>query len=96
MPERFSRGDQVADMLLEILDFRKAAGCFPVKYFLVIQKDLKRTGYFGGPQGDFAQFVGEGGEQFLSQPGRTQQPAAFGAVFEGNPGFHKAGKAGRK
>lgn len=72
MPEGFAGGYQIANVLLEVFDFRETAGRFPVENFFVIQKYLKRPGYFGRAEGYFAQFVGKRCQQFLRQPGRAE------------------------
>ena len=80
MAEQFCWRNAVADKLLEHLDFRKTALLF------TRPEELPTNTYFenaagSGDQGDFADFIGECGEKFLDHPGRAQQPAALGAIF---------------
>src|SRR6516162_961989 len=80
MPERATGRDAVADELLDLLDFRKAATLLPRPDDLVINAHLKdATGPIGGER-HRADFLCKRGQQLLRHPARPQAPAAQSAI----------------
>src|SRR5262249_29595263 len=91
MPERGAGRDAVADELLELLDFRKAATLLARPDDLVINAHLKdATGPIRG-QRHGAELLGKRGQQLLRHPARPQAPAAQSAIGDLDHGDHRHG-----
>ena len=86
MAEIFFRRDFITQQLFDFFRFWKAVLLFARKQCLAVYADFKDAACAWN-QRDFAQFLLEGGEEFLRQPGGAQQPAALRAVFDFNAGF---------
>ena len=79
----FFRVDDVADALFQQFDLRKAAVGLAIPDGCFAHPDTEPAGDIViGPQCHFSQALSEGLQQFLSVPGRAQQPAALGAVVD--------------
>ena len=78
MSQRPLRADCIPYPSFQLGDFRKAAILFPVPDWLPV--GLNPECAAGARlQGDFVQFITEGGEQLLRIPAATQQPVAWGS-----------------
>ena len=86
MAEVAVRFDHVAHLLLQFLRTRKAAVALALPDQRAIDADLEIAAR-AGDQGNFAESVAEGLQQFLSHPAGAQQPVALGAVEDGDTGF---------
>jgi hypothetical protein len=73
VPEVSFGGDLVADALLESLDVGKTTVSLSTPEEIAIQLDSEEACDFSfGDQRDFAQFVGESVQEFLSHPTGTR------------------------
>ena len=79
-------GDLVAYPLLEHLGLRETAIGLALPDLYAVAGDAKRP---AGRrlQGDFAEVVGKGAQQFLGQPRGAQQPLTLGAIGDDNLGL---------
>ncbi len=86
VPEVTLGVDPVPYPLLEYLGFGKAAVLLALPDLHFVASDPEHP---AGPrfQGHLAEIVGEGAEQFLGQPGGTQQPLALSAVGDDDMRF---------
>src|SRR4051794_6444076 len=78
----------ISYQLFKLFYFGKPALLFAVKYLFFIDVNGIATAYFGRLQGNTFQVFGECSKQFLRHVGSTQEPAAFGAVFNSNKWLH--------
>ncbi len=88
MSQAFAGRHYIPYHLLKRFDFGKPAIIFPVKNFFSVNTDVKITVHFTGLKGNRLQVAFKSGKKFLGHISGTQQPVAFGAVFNGNGWFH--------
>lgn len=73
-------GYSVSDQALQLGEIRETVG-FAVPEGFVVEADFEYSAC-SGDQSHLPQVSGEGREQFLRQPGGSEQPTALGAVFD--------------
>ena len=79
MPQVAVRINLIADPLLQHFGFRETAVSLALPDLHVVTENVKHpTG--AGHQLHFAEVVAKRAEQFLGQPGSTQQPLALRAI----------------
>ena len=76
-------GDDVADAGFEDFDFGEAAVVGAGPDALVVGPDFKDAAV-ARLEGEFVEFLLEGGEQFLGHPGGAQKPFAARAIANGD------------
>jgi hypothetical protein len=80
MAKRVTRRNSVADKLLYLFHFRKAAVLLAWPYAVAVDIDFKSAAGCVGGKNDRTDFLGKGGEKLLRHPARPQSPAAQSTI----------------
>src|SRR5690554_6725002 len=88
MAQRTVRTDLIPDPLFEYFNVGKAAIALATPDQRVVHPNLEQAGT-GRLQAHLAQLVLKGGQQLLSYPAATEQPAAQRAVADQDAGFFR-------